>query len=137
MGTKPQYLDQFGNQSDPISQWVGQASWDAESVAQSAVLQNVTPVIGLPMSSTAPGSGTADQFYQAFAAGTYDSVLQGMVNVWANNGFTTQIWRPGWEMNVSSMPSYAGSDAATLRLIGSRRSNISTLYCTPRARQMV
>src|ERR1700744_1366327 len=45
MGTKPQYLDQFGNQSDPISQWVGQASWDAASVAQSPVLNNFTPVI--------------------------------------------------------------------------------------------
>jgi 20S proteasome alpha/beta subunit len=113
MGAKPQYLDQFGNQSDPISQWVGQATWNAASVAQSPVLKNVTPVIGLPMSSTAPGSGTADQFYQAFAAGTYDSVLQGMVKAWANSGFTSQIWRPGWEMNVSSMPSYVGNDAAT------------------------
>ncbi|WP_426434887.1 Ig-like domain-containing protein [Bradyrhizobium genosp. P] len=113
MGTKPQYLDQFGDQTQPISQWVGQASWDAESVARSAVLQNVIPVIGLPMSSTAAGSPTADQFYQAFAAGTYDSVLQGMVKAWASNGFTTQIWRPGWEMNVSTMPSYVGNDAAT------------------------
>ncbi|MGY3238660.1 hypothetical protein ACVMAJ_005550 [Bradyrhizobium sp. USDA 4448] len=113
MGTKPQYLDQFGDQTQPISQWVSQAGWDAASVAHSAVLQNVIPVIGLPMSSTAPGSGTADQFYQAFAAGTYDSVLQGMVKAWANNGIATQIWRPGWEMNVSSMPSYAGNDAAT------------------------
>ena len=113
MGAKPQYLDQFGNQSDPISQWVGQATWNAVSVAQSPVLKNVTPVIGLPMSSTAPGSGTADQFYKDFAAGKYDSVLKGMVKTWADNGFTTQIWRPGWEMNVSSMPSYAGNDAAT------------------------
>jgi hypothetical protein len=113
MGAKPQYLDQFGNQNDPISHWVDQATWNAVSVAQSPVLKNVTPVIGLPMSSTAPGSGTADQFYQAFAAGTYDSVLKGMVKAWADNGFTTQIWRPGWEMNVSTMPSYAGDDAAT------------------------
>ena len=113
MGAKPQYLDQFGDQTQPISQWVSQAGWDATSVAHSAVLQNVIPVIGLPMSSTAPGSGTADQFYQAFAAGTYDSVLQGMVQAWANNGLKTQIWRAGWEMNVSTMPSYAGSDAGT------------------------
>jgi hypothetical protein len=113
MGTTPQYLDQFGDQTQPISQWVSQAGWDATSVAHSAVLQHVTPVIGLPMSSTAPGSGTADQFYRAFAAGTYDSVLQGMVKAWASNGFTTQIWRAGWEMNVSTMPSYAGTDAAT------------------------
>ncbi|KWV46858.1 hypothetical protein AS156_20745 [Bradyrhizobium macuxiense] len=113
MGAKPQYLDQFGDQTKPISQWISQSGWDATSVAQSAVLKGVTPVIGLPMSSTAAGSGTADQQYQAFAAGTYDSVLQGMVKAWADNGSTTQIWRVGWEMNISTMPSYAGNDAAT------------------------
>jgi hypothetical protein len=113
MGAKPQFLDQYADQRLPISQWVGQASWNAASVASSPVLKDVTPVIGLPMTSTAPGSQTADQFYKDFAAGTYDSVLKDMVNAWADNGFTTQIWRPGWEMNVSTMPSYAGNDAAT------------------------
>ena len=113
MGAKPQFLDQYADQRLPISQWVGQASWDAASVAQSPVLDGVTPILGLPMTSTASGSGSADQFYQAFAAGTYDSVLKGMVKAWADNGFTTQIWRPGWEMNISAMPSYAGDDAAT------------------------
>jgi hypothetical protein len=113
MGAKPQFLDQYGDQRLPISQWVGQASWNAASVAQSPVLHDVTPVIGLPMSSTAPDSGSADQFYQAFAAGKYDSVLKDMVKAWADNGFTTQIWRPGWEMNINTMPSYAGNDAAT------------------------
>ncbi|MBR0934952.1 Ig-like domain-containing protein [Bradyrhizobium jicamae] len=113
MGSGPQYLDQFGDQTQPISQWVSQAGWDAASVANTPALKNVIPVIGLPMSSTAAGSGTADQFYQAFAAGQYDSVLQGMVKAWANQGFTTQVWRPGWEMNISSMPSYAGTDAQT------------------------
>src|SRR6266702_1476319 len=82
-------------------------------MAQSPVLENVTPVIGLPMTSTASGSGTPDQFYKDVAAGKYDSVLKDMVKAWADNGFTTQIWRPGWEMNVSTMPSYAGNDAAT------------------------
>jgi hypothetical protein len=113
MGAKPQFLDQYADQRLPISQWVGQASWNAASFAQSPVLDGVTPVIGLPMASTATGSGSADQFYQAFAAGKYDSVLEGMVKAWADNGFTTQIWRPGWEMNVGTMPSYAGNDAAT------------------------
>src|SRR6266545_2287916 len=111
MGAKPQFLDQYADQRLPISQWVGQASWDAASVAQSPVLDGVTPILGLPMTSTASGSGSADQFYQAFAAGTYDSVLKAMVKAWADNGFTTQIWRPGWEMNISTMPSYAGDDA--------------------------
>ncbi|MBR0692128.1 hypothetical protein [Bradyrhizobium lablabi] len=113
MKTKPEFLDQYGDQRQPISQWVGQSSWNAASMAQSPVLKDVTPVIGLPMSSTAAGSGTPDQFYKEFAAGKYDSVLTGMVKAWADNGFTTQIWRPGWEMNIDTMPSYAGEDAAT------------------------
>ena len=113
MKSKPQFLDQYGDQRLPVSQWVGQASWNAASMAQSPVLKDVTPVIGLPMTSTASGSGTPDQFYKDFAAGKYDSVLKGMVKTWADNGFTTQIWRPGWEMNIDTMPSYAGEDAAT------------------------
>jgi beta-mannanase len=113
MKTKPQFLDQYGDQRLPISGWVGQASWNAASMAQSPVLKDVTPVIGLPMTSTASGSGTPDQFYKNFATGKYDSVLKDMVKAWADNGFTTQIWRPGWEMNIDTMPSYAGGDAAT------------------------
>ncbi|MGY3499971.1 hypothetical protein [Bradyrhizobium sp. USDA 4471] len=113
MKTKPKFLDQYGDQRLPVSGWVGQASWNAASMAQSPVLKSVTPVIGLPMSSTASGSGTRDQFYKDFAAGKYDSVLKGMVKAWADHGFTTQIWRPGWEMNIDTMPSYAGNDAAT------------------------
>ena len=113
MKTKPLFLDQYGDERLPISDWVGQSSWNAASMAQSPVLDGVTPVIGLPMSSTASGSGTPDQFYKNFAAGAYDSVLTNMVKAWADNGFTTQIWRPGWEMNIDTMPSYAGDDAAT------------------------
>ncbi|KJC62753.1 hypothetical protein UP10_00820 [Bradyrhizobium sp. LTSPM299] len=113
MKAKPLFLDQYGDQRLPTSEWVGQASWNAASMAQSPVLKDVTPVIGLPMTSTASNSGTPDQFYKNFAAGDYDSVLKGMVKAWAENGFTTQIWRPGWEMNIGTMPSYAGEDAAT------------------------
>lgn len=113
MKTKPQFLDQYSDQRLPVSGWVGQASWNAASMAQSPVLKSVTPVIGLPMSSTASGSETPDQFYRDFAAGKYDSVLKGMVKAWADHGFATQIWRPGWEMNIDTMPSYAGNDAAT------------------------
>lgn len=113
MKSKPQFLDQYADQRLPVSQWLGQASWNAASMAQSPVLKDVTPVIGLPMSSTASGSETPDQFYKDFAAGKYDSVLKGMVKAWVDNGFATQIWRPGWEMNVDTMPSYAGNDSAT------------------------
>lgn len=44
-------------------------------------------MIGLPMTSTASGSGTPDLFYKDFADGKYDSILKDMVKAWANNGF--------------------------------------------------
>jgi Ca-dependent carbohydrate-binding module xylan-binding len=113
LGAQPQFLNVYTDQTQSISQWVSNASWEAWSMAQSVDTHNMTPVIGLPMTSTANGSESADQFYKEFADGTYDSVLQGMVQAWAAQGFTTQYWRPGWEMNLASMPSYAGSDAAT------------------------
>jgi Ca-dependent carbohydrate-binding module xylan-binding len=113
LGAQPQFLDVYADQTQPISQWVSNASWQAWSMAQSADTKDMTPVIGLPMTSTATGSVSADQFYKEFASGDYDSVLQGMVKAWAAEGFTTQYWRPGWEMNLTSMPSYAGSDTAT------------------------
>lgn len=39
MKTKPQFLDQYGDQRLPVSDWVGQSSWNAASMAQSPVLK--------------------------------------------------------------------------------------------------
>lgn len=111
MGTAPQFLDYFLDQSQPVSQWAGNAQWAATSAAASPA-KAATPVIALPMSSTASAQ-TTDQQYQAFASGQYDSAIQGVVQSWAQQGFSTQYWRPGWEMNIPSMPSYAGTDAQT------------------------
>lgn len=113
IGMQAQFMDAYVDQTKSIDQWIANASWSAWSYASSPVGKNMTPVIGLPMTSTAAGSPNADQFYKSFAAGDHDSIIQGMVKTWAANGFMTQYWRPGWEMNLSSMPSYAGNDAAT------------------------
>ena len=111
MGAAPQFLNYYIDQSQPVSQWVGNAQWAATSAAASPA-KSAAPVIALPLTSTASAL-TADQQYQAFASGQYDSTIQGAVQVWAQQGFTTQYWRPGWEMNIPSMPSYAGTDAQT------------------------
>ena len=113
MGTAPSYLDYYVDQSQSVSQWVSNASWQAYAASQSASASGITPVIGLPMTSTADSSISADQYYKNFAAGDYDDMLKGVVEAWAQQGFTTQYWRPGWEMNLPGMPSYAGTDAAT------------------------
>ncbi len=113
MGTAPQFLDFFLDQNQPVSQWIGNAMWEANSASQSPDAKGLTPVIALPMASTANPSMTADQYYKAFTSGQFDSVITGVVQAWAHDGFSTQYWRPGWEMNLTSSVSYAGSDAAT------------------------
>ena len=113
MGTAPSLIVAYVDQTQAISNWVSNASWQAWSNAQSPDAKNLTPVIGLPMTSTAAGALTADQYYKNFAAGDYDSMIQGVVKAWSDQGFKTQYWRPGWEMNLPGMPSYGGTDAAT------------------------
>ena len=110
MGTTPQYLDTFVDQTQPISQWAGNSQWAAASAAASPDARGQTPVIALPLSSTAAGSATQDQQFQAFASGQYDSAIQGIVKAWAQAGFTNQVFRPGWEMNLQG-PTYAGDSA--------------------------
>ncbi len=110
MGAAPQYLTTFVDQNQAISQWVGNSQWAAVSAAASADARSQTPVIALPLNSNASGSATPDQQFQAFASGQYDSVIQGIVKVWAQAGFTNQVFRPGWEMNLQG-PTYAGDSA--------------------------
>jgi hypothetical protein len=112
MGAAPQFVNHYINESKPISDWVGDASWQAYSTTQFPSVKSSSPVIGLPFTSSGTGM-SADQQYKAFASGQYDGVIQGMVKAWADQGFTNQYWRPGWEMNIPSMPSYAGSDSQT------------------------
>jgi hypothetical protein len=110
MGTTPSYINTYVDNTQPISSWVANSSYQAWSNANSPDASGLTPVIGLPMSSVAAGSGTPDQQYQAFASGQYDSVLTGIVNAWAAQGFTSLVFRPGWEFNLLG-PNYAGDSA--------------------------
>ncbi len=112
MGTTPQFMDAYIDQSQPIDAWASNASWTAWSWAQDSNAHNLTPVIAMPMTSSAMGL-SPDQLYQNFASGQYDGAIRGMVQSWASQGFTTQYWRPGWEMNVASMPNYIGDDSHT------------------------
>jgi len=111
LGTEPKFLNYFLNENEPLSGWSGNAQWAATSAAASAA-KSATPIIALPLTSSVSGL-TADQQYKAFASGQYDSVVQGVVKAWAQQGFSNQVWRPGWEMNIPSMPSYAGTDPQT------------------------
>lgn len=111
MGAAPRFLDYFLNQAEPLSAWAGNAQWAATSAAAS-LARTAAPVVALPFSSGV-STLTVDQQYKAFASGQNDAVLQALVKAWAQQGFTNQYWRPGWEMNIPTMPSYAGTDAQT------------------------
>ena len=109
VGAAPSFLDYFIDQRQAVSNWAGNAQWEASSAAASPDARGATPVIAVPFTSTASGSLSGDQAFQAVAAGADDSALNGIVQAWASKGFTNLVFRPGWEMNVMG-PTYAGSD---------------------------
>lgn len=109
MGVAPQFLTTFIDQTQSVSNWVGNSQWAANSMAL-AVGTGMTPVISLPLSSTAAGALSSDQQFQTFAAGHYDAVVQGVVQAWAQQGFKNLVIRPGWEMNIQGL-TYAGDGA--------------------------
>ncbi len=110
LGVTPTYLDNYVDYTQPVSDWASNASWQAWSDAQSVDAKAMTPVIALPMASTAANAGTADAQYQAIAAGSDDSVYQGILKAYVSNGDTNLVFRPGWEMNIAGA-TYAGDTA--------------------------
>ncbi len=110
LGAAPAFLDYYVDQRQPVSSWAGNSNWEASSAAASPDAKNATPVIAIPFSSTASGSPSGDQAFQAIAAGQDDSALNGIVQAWASQGFSNLVFRPGWEMNLPGV-TYAGSDA--------------------------
>ncbi len=106
----PSLIVTYVDYTQTVANWPGNASWQAYSNAVSADAKHLLPVIGLPMASIAGGSASPDQQFQAFAAGTYDSEVSGVLAAWANQGFRTLVVRPGWEMNIPGN-TFAGSDA--------------------------
>jgi beta-mannanase len=106
----PRLILTYIDYTQPVSDWPSNASWQAWSNAQSPDAWNLKPVIGFPMASIAGGSPSPDQQFRAFAAGTYDSEIQGVVQAWAQQGFQKLIVRPGWEMNTPGN-TYAGNSA--------------------------
>ena len=110
LGVAPTYLDNYVDYTQPIDDWVGNASFQAASDAQSPDTKNLIPVIGLPMASIDSSAGTSDSQYQAIAAGDYDSVYQSLLEAYVAQGYTNLVFRPGWEMNIQG-PTYAGDTA--------------------------
>jgi hypothetical protein len=110
LGAKPARIDAYVDYTQTIANWPGNAAWQAWSNAQSPVARSLLPVIGFPMASVAGGAPPADAQFRAFAAGTYDAQIEGVVTAWAQQGFKRLVIRLGWEMNLTG-PTYAGDTA--------------------------
>jgi len=106
MKRQPRMIDSFIDYTQPVSAWPANTGWQAWSNAQSPDAKNLMPALA----SIASGAPSADQQFQAFANGTYDCVVQGVVQAWAQQGFTRLYVRLGWEMNLQG-PTYAGDSA--------------------------
>ena len=109
--SKPALIVSYVDYTQAVSAWPSNASWQAWSNAQSPIAKYMEPTLGFPMYSQAAGAGTPDAQFQAFAAGTYDTEINGVIQAWQKQGFQAMIIRVGWEMNLQGTPYYAGSDA--------------------------
>ena len=113
VGVKPTYISNYIYNGEVPYNWVGATGWQAWSNAQSPIAKTMIPVISMQMSSTDPSAGTPMSQFQAFASGTNDYIINEIVDVWYNNGFTKLIFRLGTEMNIPGTLGYAGDDPAS------------------------
>ena len=121
MGASPRFILYNIDVQKPVSNWPGNAGY-AAGAQQGGSAKTAIPVIGFPMHSYASGL-SGDQDYQAFTTGQYDSYIQQVVQQYQQNGYNTQYYRIGWEMNLTSPTnpsstdytpsSFAGTDPAT------------------------
>src|ERR1700678_3650860 len=123
MGTRPQFYNAYTDFTQSPSQWASSASYGATSFAQSGNNfvgpgSGTTPVIGVPMATSAYGPYKADPdaFYKQIISGALDADYTGIVDSWANAGFKTAEFRIGYEFNgfMSWTPASNGSDNADL-----------------------
>ena len=112
MGTAPTIMNSYIDYTQTPSEWAGDNGWAAASFQASPTAKGMIPSIALPMGSTNAGAPSAEQILENYADGSYDSMLQGMVKAWADDGFMTQYWRPGVEMNLSSTPGFVGGSSS-------------------------
>jgi hypothetical protein len=110
LGAAPSYINAYVDYTQTVENWPGNASWQAWSNANSPVAKTLIPVIAVPMASINAAAAAPDAQFQAFAAGTYDSEIAGIVTAWQAQGFNTLYLRLGWEMNLQG-PTYAGDSA--------------------------
>jgi hypothetical protein len=98
------YLAQNYGPNDPSFGWAAASSYFATVGKENSPTNNAIPIVALPMGYSASGNGPGGNLFAAIAAGTYDGALQGSVQAWAQGGYSTIYYRPGWEFNGNWFP---------------------------------
>ena len=116
-GASPQFMDTFTDYTQDPSQWASNASYAASTwtLTGSSVVgpgSGVTPVVGVPLASSAGGWANVDTFYQQIIAGQYDADYTGVVDAWARAGYSTVQFRLGYEFNDSYEPWSPGNSSS-------------------------
>jgi hypothetical protein len=102
MGAPPLFFNAFTDFTQAPDAWAGNTNWFA-GVAASApgYKPPMIPLIHLPTFSTNSGAPSTAQILANYADGAYDGMIQSFVSEWANQGYKTQYYRVGVEMNLS------------------------------------
>ncbi len=109
-GKKMQRQNAFLNFGASLDQWVGDASWNSWSWQKTGdgfcgPNSGVIPVQGVPMALNAGDwGGAVVGFYDRIISGELDYIWQGLVDIWAQWGYKTIHYRPGYEFNGNFMP---------------------------------
>jgi hypothetical protein len=112
MGKTPVVQTIYIDGSQTPSEWASNVSRAASAAGASPTFEGSIPIIGLPMGAFDTYAPATERILYNFADGAYDSMLQSRVLSYANNGFKTQYWRPGVEMNLCSTAGFVGSSAS-------------------------
>jgi hypothetical protein len=110
MGAPAIILNDYIDFTQAPSGWQSNNSYSASQFKQTAGWTYTIPMIALPMGSTKPRAPSTSQILTNYADGSYDDMLKAMVRTWKDDGYSTQYWRPGVEMNLTSTPGFVGGD---------------------------
>ena len=134
MGQGASTMDTFVDYTQPISTWASNAGWAAWSMANSAPVKNLVPVVSVGLVDNANGENSqgwneagAVAMMNAVASGSYDSVFTGVVNSYLSQGYTHIYLRIGWEMDGFWEPWYATKDSTAAAAFVAAYQHVATI----------
>jgi hypothetical protein len=106
MKAPPIAIDMFINYNDSLSTVVGNAGFDASTFAADPISSTSIPVVGFYLNTGLGGSPNPQDYSNqmiSWSNGSNDSIVQGCVQAYKNNGFNNVFWRIDVEFNLNSV----------------------------------